>query len=98
MRFSDTVGCIGSEVPPKLSKSEQHMLFQYPGKDHCVVAADAQFHHQVLQSSSKKGSAEEMLASLMQILVMVWWAFGSLHHNIKMRIQNLFLQTCSAKG
>lgn len=63
------------------------MLSQYPGTGHCTVAEDAQFHHQVLQSFSKKGSAEEMLASWMQILVMGWSGFGSLRNNLKMRIQ-----------
>lgn len=61
-RFSGSVGCIDSAVPPKSSKSELHMLSQYPGKDHFLVAEAAQFHHQV-QTFSKKGSGEEKLAS-----------------------------------
>lgn len=34
------------------------MLFQYLGMGHDLAAEDARFHHQVLQSSSKKDSEE----------------------------------------
>ena len=55
--------CIGNEVPPKLSKFELHMLFQDPDMGQLLAAAGAQFLHQVLQSSSSKGSAGGMQAS-----------------------------------
>ena len=36
------------------------MLFQYLGMGHDLAAEDIQFHHQVLQSSSKKDNEEGM--------------------------------------
>ena len=63
MRFSDSVDYIGSEVLPKSSRFELHMLFQYLGMGHDRAAEDAQFHRQVLQTSSKKDNEEGMGAS-----------------------------------
>lgn len=45
---------------PKSSRFELHKPFQYLGMDHDMAAAGAQFRHQVLQTSSKKDSEEEM--------------------------------------
>lgn len=45
---------------PKSSKLELHTMFQYLGTGPDLAAEDVQFRHQVLQSSSKKGSEEGM--------------------------------------
>ena len=70
MIFSGSFECIGSEVPPKLSKFELHMLFPDPVKGHSLAAAGSQFLLRADQSFSKKGSEMEMQAFSMQILVM----------------------------
>ena len=78
MIFSGSFECIGSELPPKLSKFELQMLFQDPDMGHSLAVAGSQFLLRAIQSFSKKGSEMEMQAFLMQILVMELKEFGSL--------------------
>lgn len=62
MRFFGSTGCIDSEVPPKSSKYELHMLFQDPDMGCYLASASVQFHLQFPASFSKKGNGKEKKA------------------------------------